>query len=36
MNAMAPDPLRHFAEKHNLEGLTPHSLRSVMEGAQSV
>ena len=36
MNAMAPDPLRHFAKKHHLEGLTSHSLRSVMEGGQSV
>jgi hypothetical protein len=36
MNAMAPDPLRHFAQKHQLEGLTSHSLRSVMEGGQSV
>ncbi|MGH8479686.1 MAG: hypothetical protein ACREXK_08950 [Gammaproteobacteria bacterium] len=36
MNAIAPDPLRHFAQKHHLEGLTSHSLRSVMEGGYSV
>ncbi len=36
MNAIAADPLLHFAQEHHLEGLTKTALRAVMEGGRSV